>query len=59
VEAIFYEDDTPSQWKDFDKANREFFTITTNINSPGSAAKVGVIEADHPVVEALAQRGHA
>jgi ferredoxin len=25
VEAIFYEDDTPEQWKDYYKANVEFF----------------------------------
>ena len=25
VEAIYYEDDTPEQWKDFYKANVEFF----------------------------------
>ena len=25
VEAIYYEDDIPSQWKEFGKANSEFF----------------------------------
>ena len=45
VEAIFYEDDTPEQWKDFYKANVEFFD---DLGSPGGAAKIGKIEKDHP-----------
>jgi NAD-dependent dihydropyrimidine dehydrogenase PreA subunit len=53
VEAIFYEDDVPGQWKDFYKANVEFFTETTDIGSPGGASKVGPVDADHPVVAAL------
>ena len=32
VEAIFYEDDVPEQWKDFYKANVEFFD---DLGSPG------------------------
>ena len=32
VEAIFYEDDTPEQWKDYYKANVEFFD---DLGSPG------------------------
>ena len=47
VEAIFYEDDLPEQWKDFYKANVEFFD---DLGSPGGAAKLGKIEKDHPVV---------
>jgi ferredoxin len=50
VEAIFYEDDTPDQWKDFYKANVEFFD---DLGSPGGAAKLGKIEKDHPIVAAL------
>ena len=50
VEAIFYEDDVPDQWKDFYKANVEFFE---DLGSPGGAAKVGKINKDHPVVAAL------
>src|SRR4051794_35419438 len=50
VEAIFYEDDTPDQWKDFYKANVEFFD---DLGSPGGASKVGKIDKDHPVVSAL------
>jgi ferredoxin len=30
VEAIFYEDDTPEQWKDYYKANVEFFRPTSS-----------------------------
>ena len=37
VEAIFYEDDTPEQWKDYYKANVEFFD---DIGSPGGACLV-------------------
>jgi NAD-dependent dihydropyrimidine dehydrogenase PreA subunit len=50
VEAIFYEDDTPEQWKDFYKANVEFFD---DLGSPGGASKIGKIEKDHPIVAAL------
>ena len=38
VEAIFYEDDVPEQWKDYYKANVEFFD---DLGCPGGAAKVG------------------
>jgi NAD-dependent dihydropyrimidine dehydrogenase PreA subunit len=55
VEAIFYEDDTPDQWKDFYKANVEFFE---DLGSPGGAAKVGKIHKDHPVVAALPPQEH-
>ena len=50
VEAIFYEDDTPEQWKDYYKANVEFFD---DLGSPGGAAKIGKIDKDHPLVAAL------
>jgi len=50
VEAIFYEDDTPEQWKDYYKANVEFFD---DIGSPGGASKIGKIDKDHPFVAAL------
>jgi NAD-dependent dihydropyrimidine dehydrogenase PreA subunit len=50
VEAIFYEDDVPDQWKDFYRANVEFFE---DLGSPGGASKVGKISKDHPVVTAL------
>jgi NAD-dependent dihydropyrimidine dehydrogenase PreA subunit len=54
VEAIFYEDDVPDQWKDFYKANVEFFD---DLGSPGGASKVGKINKDHPVVTALPPQG--
>jgi ferredoxin len=54
VEAIFYEDDTPDQWKDFYKANVEFFD---DLGSPGGASKVGKIDKDHPVVSVLPPQG--
>ena len=50
VEAIFYEDDVPDQWKDYYKANVEFFD---DLGSPGGASKVGKINKDHPIVAAL------
>ena len=53
VEAIFYEDDTPAKWKDYYRANVDFFTETTTIGSPGGASKVGPVDVDHPVVMAV------
>jgi NAD-dependent dihydropyrimidine dehydrogenase PreA subunit len=53
VEAIFYEDDTPAQWKDYYRANVDFFTETTSIGSPGGARKVGPVDVDHPVIMAV------
>ena len=50
VEAIFYEDDTPEQWKDYYAANVDFFD---DLGSPGGAAKMGVIDKDHPLIAAL------
>jgi ferredoxin len=38
VEAIFYEDDVPAQWKEFTATNAAFFE---ELGSPGGAAKVG------------------
>jgi NAD-dependent dihydropyrimidine dehydrogenase PreA subunit len=54
VEAIFYEDDLPDQWKDFYKANVDFFE---DLGSPGGASKVGKINKDHPLVAALPPQG--
>ena len=53
VEAIFYEDDTPEQWKDYYDANVDFFD---DLGSPGGAAKMGVIDKDHPLIAALPAR---
>jgi NAD-dependent dihydropyrimidine dehydrogenase PreA subunit len=54
VEAIYYEDDLPSQWADYYKANVEFFNT---VGSPGGAAKVGKIAGDHEVVSVLPIQG--
>ena len=56
VEAIFYEDDTPEQWKEYYKANVEFFD---DIGSPGGASKIGKINKDHPFIAALPPLGEA
>ena len=50
VEAIFYEDDTPEEWKDYYTANVDFFD---DLGSPGGAAKMGEIDNDHPFIAAL------
>jgi len=50
VEAIFYEDDVPAPWKDYYKANVEFFD---DLGSPGGASKVGKINKDHQIVADL------
>ena len=42
VEAIFYEDDVPAQWKDFTQTNAAFFTEGDDpLGSPGGFAKIG------------------
>ena len=50
VEAIYFEDDVPKEWKEFNKANAEFFE---EVGTPGGAAKVGPLGKDHPLVAAL------
>ena len=50
VEAIFYEDDLPELWKDYQAAYVGFFD---DLGSPGGAFKVGVIDHDHPLIAAL------
>ena len=54
VEAIFYEDDVPEQWKDYYKANVDFFD---DLGSPGGASKLGPVTKDHPLIAALAAAG--
>ena len=40
VEAIFYEDDVPAQWKDFTPTNAAFFTEGDDpLGSPGGAPR--------------------
>jgi NAD-dependent dihydropyrimidine dehydrogenase PreA subunit len=55
VEAIFYEDDTPEEWKEYYTANVDFFS---DLGSPGGAAKLGVIDKDHPLVASLPPQEH-
>jgi NAD-dependent dihydropyrimidine dehydrogenase PreA subunit len=47
VEAIFYEDDLPDQFKSYYAVNVEFFN---DIGSPGGASKVGPLPFDHEFV---------
>ena len=47
VEAIFYEDDVPAQWKEFTVANAAFFPEGEEpLGSPGGAANVGAVLRD-------------
>jgi NAD-dependent dihydropyrimidine dehydrogenase PreA subunit len=43
VEAIFYEDDVPTEWHAYIRANAEFFD---DLGSPGGASKVGRLDRD-------------
>ncbi|HWD83620.1 MAG TPA: ferredoxin, partial [Kribbella sp.] len=54
-EAIYYEDDTPEQWKDYYTANVDFFN---DLGSPGGASKLGKIDKDHPFIAALPPQEH-
>ncbi|HWG13754.1 MAG TPA: ferredoxin [Streptosporangiaceae bacterium] len=54
VEAIYYEDDVPDQWKDYYKVNVDFFE---ELGSPGGASKTGKIGKDYPLVAALPPQG--
>lgn len=50
VEAIYFDEDLPEHWLEYKQANVEFFAQT---GSPGGAAKMGVIDDDHPIIMAL------
>lgn len=50
VEAIYYEDDLPDQFKAYYAVNVEFFS---EIGSPGGASKLGPVAFDHPLVHHL------
>jgi hypothetical protein len=51
VTAIFYEDDVPAEWKNYNAINAEFFSdAVSGIGSPGGAAQVGAVDKDHPFV---------
>ena len=54
TEAIFYEDDLPADQVAYTAANAEFFD---EIGPPGGAAKLGVIDYDHPLIAALPPQG--
>ena len=56
VEAIFYEDDTPEEWKELlRRPTSHFFD---DLGSPGGAAKMGEIDKDHPLIAAPPAAGH-
>ncbi|MEI7778259.1 MAG: ferredoxin [Actinomycetes bacterium] len=55
VEAIFYEDDVPDQFKEYTPANVEFFV---DLGSPGGASKLGLIPKDAAIVAALPPQVH-
>ena len=44
----------PGEWAQFYTANVEFFD---DLGSPGGAAKMGLIDKDHPIVAALPPQG--
>jgi ferredoxin len=50
VDAIYYEDDAPEQWKDYIQVNVDFFA---ELGSPGGASKVGVVNDDLPLIVEL------
>ncbi len=62
VEAIYYEDDLPADQRQHLADNAAFFTETRSghdspLGSPGSAAKLGPLGVDTPVVAALKRQG--
>ncbi|MBX3099683.1 MAG: ferredoxin family protein [Salinibacterium sp.] len=57
VQAIFYEDDLPEQWRDYQADNARFFADplpgrVEPLRSPGGAAKVGPLGVDTALVSA-------
>ena len=56
VEAIYYEDDVPEQWKP--TTTRPTSSSSTTSARPGGAAKLGVIPKDHPLIAALPPQEH-
>ncbi|QDO88288.1 ferredoxin family protein [Ornithinimicrobium ciconiae] len=55
VEAIYYEDDLPTEFMPYLQDNADFFFETLSgredpLDSPGGAAKFGAIGADTPLV---------
>jgi NAD-dependent dihydropyrimidine dehydrogenase PreA subunit len=55
VEAIFYEDDLPEPWREYQLDNAQFFaeplpSRSQPLGSPGGAAKAGRLGVDTPLV---------
>ena len=64
VEAIYYEDDLPSQWAGYKEDNTKFFTDTLAgrdgpLDSPGGATRLGPLGVDTPLVAAFPPRAKA
>lgn len=62
VEAIYYEDDLPTEWSEYLNDNVSFFADTlpgrvAPVGSPGGALKFGPAGVDTPLVTAQPQRG--
>ncbi len=61
VEAIFYEDDLPDHWADYQTDNARFFTELLPgrgdpLGSPGGASKIGALGVDTALVSGSAPR---
>lgn len=52
TEAIYYEDDLPTELAQWAGINREFFSVT-GVGSPGGASSLGATGKDHPAVADL------
>ena len=53
VEAIYSEEEVPSELNDFITINAEYFDdAVSGIGSPQGAAQVGPSDSDHPIVAA-------
>ena len=57
VEAIYYEDDVPEEWKDYTEANAEFFNDLDSADL-GGAASHGPFAKDAALVAALPPQEH-
>ena len=55
VEAIYYEDDTPEQWKDYYTANVDFFN---DLGSPAVPPRWARSTRTTPFIEALPPQEH-
>lgn len=54
VEAIFFEDDVPDEWEQYNGINADFFT---EIGSPGGASKMDGPGEDPEPVKSMAPQG--